>query len=43
MRFEPRIKGDISDNSVGKLSERIKPRFNEEIKNQNLANVLVRI
>ena len=42
MRFEPRIKGDINDNSLGKLLVRIKPRFNQEIKNQNFANLLVR-
>ena len=33
----------INDNSLGKLLVRIKPRFNQEIKNQNLANLLVRI
>ena len=43
MRFEPRIKGDINDNSLGKLLVKIKPRFDQEIKNQNLANLLVRI
>ena len=41
MRFEPKIKGDINDNSPGKLLLRIKPIFNQEIKNQNLANLLV--
>ena len=43
MRLEPRIKGDVSDNSLGKLLKRIKPIFNQKIKNQNLANLLVRI
>ena len=33
----------INDNSLGKLLVRIKPRFNQEIKNQNLANLLVGI
>ena len=33
LRFEPRIKGDINDNSLGKLLVRIKPRFNQQIKN----------
>ena len=28
---------------TGKLLVRIKPKFNQEIKNQNLANLLVRI
>ena len=32
----------INDNSLGKLLVRIKPRFNQEIKNQNLANLLVK-
>ena len=41
MRFEPRIAGDINDNSLGELLVRIKPRFDQEIKNQNLANLLV--
>ena len=42
MRFEPRIKGDINDNNLGKLLVRIKLKFNSAI-NQNLANTLVRI
>ena len=33
----------INDNSLGKLLVRIKPRFNQEIKNQNLANLLVNL
>ena len=33
----------ITDNSLGKLLVRIKPKFNQEIKDQNLANLLVRI
>ena len=40
MRFEARIKDDISDNSLGKPIVRMKPRFNQEIKNQNLANLV---
>ena len=28
---------------IGKLLVRIKPKFNQEIKNQNLANLIVRI
>ena len=43
MRLEPRTKDDISDKSVGKPSDRIKPRFNQKIQNQNVANLLVRI
>ena len=43
MRSEPRIKGDINDSSLGKHLVRNKPRFNQEIKNQNLDNPLVRI
>ena len=43
MRFEPWIKEGINDNSLGKLLVRIKPRFNQEIENQNLANLLVRV
>ena len=43
MRSEPRIKGDINDNSLGKLLVKNEPRFNQEIKNHYLANLLVKI